>query len=260
MILALVTDASSGLGEAIARLFAKKRIPLILTGRDPERLKTVARSLSAEFLAADLVKNRALLLELIRDRKPDLVVNNAGFSLYGPALLHPTSSQMGILEVNANAALEIALEAARALQSQKRPGVIVNISSAAGELPFPNMAVYAASKAFLTSFSKSFDAEMRPFGIRVLAALPGQIATPFAERASLGSFRQRRSLFTMSPEYVAQKIWDQIEQGKGVSVIDWRYRLALMLARLTPRCWLEKALGRSISRRIAEEIGKGRNE
>ncbi len=85
---------------------------------------------------------------------------------------------MDILEVNAAAAVEISIEAARTLAQAKRTGTILNISSAAGELPMPAMAVYAASKSLLTMFSQSFDAEMRPYGIRVLASLPGQIATP----------------------------------------------------------------------------------
>jgi len=251
MKLALITGASSGLGEALARLLAAKGISLILTARHPERLQAVAGSLNAEWLCLDLAEERAPLLDLIRGRCPDLVINNAGFALYGPALAHATAAEREILEVNGCAALEISLEAARALKFRKRSGIICNISSTAGELSFPSLAVYSAAKAFITSFSKSFDAEMRPFGIRILASLPGQIATPFAAAASKGSYHQRRSFFTLSPSYAAGQIWRQIEKRKGVHVIDWRYRLALLLAKTVPRRCLEKFLSRSIMERIS---------
>jgi short-subunit dehydrogenase len=250
MTLALITGASSGLGEALARLLSAKGIPLILTSRHAERLQAVAESLNAEWIALDLTEDREPLIDLIRGRCPDLVINNAGFGYYGPALAHATAAQMKILEVNGCAALEISLESARALKFRKRPGVICNISSIAGEFPFPSLAVYAAAKAFITSFSKSFDTEMRPFDIRVLAAIPGQIATPFATHASKGNYEQHPSFSVLSPSYVAQQIWRQIEKRKGVQIIDWRYRFALLLAKALPRHFFEKQLSRRIMSRL----------
>jgi hypothetical protein len=229
--LALLTGGSSGLGKALADLLARKNIETV----------TPSRSF------CDLANDRGPILRLIREKKPDLVINNAGFTFYGPALSH---SQKEIFEVNAAAALEITLEAARTLRSENRPGVILNVSSIAGEFPCPNMAVYAASKAFLTSFSQSFDGEMRPFGIRILAALPGQIATPFANKASQGRFSQTPSLFALRPESAAEQIWKQIENRNPIAIIDWRYRLAFSLASLLPKRWIGNLIGRNIATRI----------
>ena len=250
MSLALITGASSGIGEALARLLAQKNIPLILTGRNRDRLQALAAELQAEWLALDLAKDRKPLLDLIQTRAPDLVINNAGFALYGPALHSTLKEQKEIFEVNGTAVLEISLEAARALKSAKRSGVICNISSIAGEFSFPMLSVYAATKSFVTSFSKSFDAEMAPFGIRILVSLPGQIATSFAMRASQGRYEQQSSWVTLPIPYAAEQIWRQIERRKGVHIIDWRYRLALWLSKVIPRFLLEKGLSRSILSRI----------
>ncbi len=248
--LALVTGATSGLGEELCAILSEQNIPLFVTGRDVKRLKEIANRYGAGAMPLDLRFSREALLQWIRDEAPDLVINNAGFALYGPVIRHTTQSQMDILEVNGTAAIEISIEAARSLYRQKKEGVIMNISSAAGVNPFPTMALYAAAKSLLTSFSKSFDTEMRPYGIRILAALPGQIATPFAKRASNGLFQQRPSWTTMSPRRAAEKIWKQIQAKKGEQVIDFRTRLALGIAKLLPRASLETLLQKSISNRF----------
>lgn len=247
--LALVTGATSGLGEALCALLSEKKIPLILSGRNAKRLKENAELYGAEAFALDLRSSREPLLEWMREHKPDLIINNAGFTLYGPALIHSTRTQMEILEVNAAAAVEISIEAARTLALDKRRGVILNVSSAAGELPMPSLALYAAAKSLLTAFSQSFDAEMRPYGIRILASLPGPIATPFAEKASQGLFTQHPSWSILTPRQTAEKIWKQIETQKGVEIIDFRTRVALGLAKLSPRFLVEWILKKNLSKR-----------
>lgn len=247
--LALITGATSGLGEELCSLLGEKKIPLFLTGRNEKRLKALAARYHAEAMPLDLSQSRKPLLHWICQNQPDLVINNAGFTFYGPVLMHPTETQMEILEVNGNAAIEISIEAARCLYEEKKEGIILNISSAAGELTFPHMAVYAAAKSLLTSFSKSFDSEMKPYGIRILAAIPGQIATPFATRASQGHFTQSPSWTTLSPRQAAEKIWHQIEKKKGVQIIDFRTKLALALAKLAPRFLVERFLQHSLAKR-----------
>lgn len=247
--LALVTGASSGLGFALCQLLSKKGIPLIVAGRDEKRL-ALAASLPhvTESVLADLSQNREHLLQTIREKTPDLVINNAGYGFYGPALAQETAIQMDLLDVNANAPIEIALEAARVLQSRKKSGVILNVSSTAGEIPVPAMALYSAAKASLTSFSQSFDREMRPYGIRVLAAVPGPIATPFAKRASNNRYGETNR-FAMQPEFVAEKIWKQIQSGKSKQIIDWRVHLGLFFLKALPRWAADRILLRNLNRR-----------
>lgn len=234
MKLALVTGASSGLGLELCKLLEKRGYCLLVTGRQNLPLAHVA-------LQADLVHERHKVLDLIHQYTPDLVINNAGFSFYGSAI----DQTLDILEVNAKAPIEITIEAARALKAKNKPGIILNVSSAAALLSMPNMALYAAAKACLTSFSQSFDAEMRSFGIRILTALPGQIDTPFAERASRGQFQQKSGL---KKEYVAERIWRQIEKKKRIEIIDWKYRLWIFLAKLFPRI-SERVIAKSLSKR-----------
>lgn len=244
--LALITGATSGLGHALALLLARQNIPLLLTGRDPRRLQEIADECRAESLLLDLAQTREPLLDLIRRKTPDLVINNAGFTVYGPALSHPLATQMDILEVNAAAALEISLEAARALRSKELPGVILNVSSSAGELPIPSIAVYAAAKAFLISFSQSFDAETKPYNIRILASILGPVATPFAQRASQGRFIQSPSWRVLTPERAAQKIWEQILSRRAVAAIDFRTRLFLQFAKILPTSLLRYILQKNL--------------
>lgn len=220
MKLALVTGASSGLGRELCKLLQEKGYELLVTGR-----KSLPPALEA--LQADLIHDRSQVLDLIRKYGPDLVINNAGFAYYGSAL----EQSLDILELNANAAIEITLEAVRVLKEKKKTGVILNVSSIASEISMPYMALYAAAKACLTSFSKSFDAEMKPCGIRILVSLPGPIRTEFAERASRGHFKQKGGL---TKEYVAKQIWRQIETGKNYQVIDWKNRIALKFAKIFP--------------------------
>ena len=249
--LALITGATSGLGEELCSLLSEKKIPLFLTGRDDKRLKSAANRYGADAMPLDLRSSRKPLLDWIRQHKPDLVINNAGYTFYGPVLMHSTEIQMDILEVNGNAAIEISIEAARSLYEQKKEGIVLNVSSAAGELPFPTMAIYAASKSLLTSFSKSFDTEMKPYGIRILAAIPGQIATPFATLASKGRFSQSPSWSTLHPRRVAEKIWHQIETKKAVQIIDFRTKAVLALAKIAPRTLVDRLLQNNLAKRYS---------
>jgi len=244
--LALITGASSGLGEAIARRVAVEKIPLILTGRNLERLDALANELRTfvpvEVIRCDLSK-RETLIEAIRARAPDLLINNAGFTLYGEALSYPTEIQKEILEINATAPIELTLEAARALRMGKKEGVILNVSSLAGELTIPTMATYAAAKASLTSFSKSFHLEMRPHGIWILASLPGQIQTPFAARASQGK-KTMGSIWAMKVDFAAERIWNQIVQRNPIDRFNRFYAIGSTLCQLLPQSWLTSILSR----------------
>lgn len=213
--LALITGASSGIGKEFANVLSKKKIPLILTGKDPVKLEKIASELSSpvEILSLDLALNRKALIDLIREKGPDLIINNAGFGLYGEATDHATKSQIDMLKVNSEALLEISIEAAKALLQKKQPGVIFNVSSIASQFTCPFFSVYAASKAFTTSFSQSFDAEMKKHGIRVLVSLPGQVETSFANK-SLFRKIQPKSLLESSNDEKSCRAHDETDRKK----------------------------------------------
>ncbi|MBX7067728.1 MAG: SDR family NAD(P)-dependent oxidoreductase [Parachlamydiales bacterium] len=217
---ALVTGASSGLGLELCKLLRKKGVRLIATARKnlPEADLVVK---------ADLLHEREKIIGLIEKEAPDLVINCAGFGTYGPAIDH----SMDLLEVNANAAIQITLAAAKAMLKAQKKGIILNVSSAASLIPMPYLALYSAAKAALTSFSQSFDAEMQSSGIRILVSLPGQIDTDFAFRASHGKYRQMGG---MNKDWVAMQIMRQIERKIPYEVLDWKVRLGVLFANLFP--------------------------
>ncbi len=241
--LALVTGASSGLGKALCFALAKQGIPLILVARNEAQLKKVASDLSVptQIHPADLTdaKQRKALVQRIHEQRPDLVINNAGFGLYGPALAHPLSDLQAMIELNVQALMELSVEAARALVNANQKGVICNISSAAAFFATPSFCLYSATKAFVNNFSQGLDAELKDQGVRVLTVCPGQIDTGFRKRASggfpSGRFPQEKKGMTMPPEKAAALILKQIAKGKALCIIDWRTRLLVGLARLLPK-------------------------
>lgn len=252
--LALVTGATSGIGESLSRLLAKEGIPLVLSGTRIDRLKELQNELgslvSTQIVVADLQtrEGRQGLVKIIREHSPDLVINNAGFGLYGPVISHSTQEQLDILEVNGNAVLELTTEAVRALRDNKFPGVILNTASAAAFQIIPSLTVYSATKAFVVHFSQSFDIEVQPYGIRVLAACPGKVKTSFINRA--GGSSESAGWGVMSPDDVALAMWKQIQIQKPVMIIDWRYRVLTFLSKLLPSRWLAKQLQRDIEKRL----------
>lgn len=256
---ALITGASSGLGEALSRLLASKGIALIITGRNQLKLEELAKELrpliNVLALTCDLCKQDELkrLLELLNEKKPDLVINNAGFGIYSKAVDSPIQDQLDIYKVNGEVPLEITLRSISMFKEQKKEGTVLNVCSAAIFQPCPYLSTYAAAKAFLSLLSESLDQEMEKEGIRVLTACPGQILTRFQARASgqNHSSSEKGDALSMRPEFVAKKIWNQIQKGKTITVIDWRYRLMHYLG---VYLFTRKFMGKIVSKNILKRI------
>lgn len=246
--LAFVTGASSGIGAALCRLLAREKIPLLMTGRDRERLDSLATELSplvpVEVLAADIgtEEGRDVLVKAVRERTPDLLVNNAGFGLYGETLTHETASLLEMIDVNIKGVVDLTVEGARALIASGKKGVILNVSSSADLLVFPGLAVYAASKAFVTQFSQSIDFELKKRGIRVLVSCPGVVKTEFRSRAS-GLNQQTEGRTAMEVSFAAEQLWRQIEKGKRLHRFDFKTRIGSFIGRnLLPKPLVAKIL------------------
>lgn len=235
--LALVTGATSGIGRALCILLASKNIPLIVHGRDTSKLNELAEDLAGkvkvEIVSGDLAfdADQQALAEVISTQKPDLVINNAGFGLYGPVLDFSTEEQLKILEVDGQAVVKLTIEAARTLIASSRLGVILNVSSAAAFVISPGFALYSAAKALVNQFSESFDEETKPQGVRVLAACPGVVKTNFRARAGGKDVTGGDAIAAMSPEFAAKEIWKQIQKGKKLHIFNWKYRASLFIAR-----------------------------
>lgn len=251
--LALVTGASGGIGLALCHLLAKRGINLIVTGRNAELLHGLGQELKkyahVMVVTADLaqINGRNTIIEAIKQYKPDLVVNNAGFGYYGETLNQTTHEQVEMINVNVLALLELTLESARVMIASTKPGVIVNVSSAADRLIFPYLSVYSASKAFVSHFSQSIDYEMASKGIRVLTACPGVVNTGFRKRASSGNASTKENE-SMSASYAAEQIWLQIEKRQRIHVFDFKTRLGLYIAAILPQRWVAWILARSVKK------------
>lgn len=264
--LALVTGATSGIGLQISELLALKGVNLILTGRNQEQLHTLKHQLSkkvnVQTLTIDLAQSgkRSHLIEVIHEQIPDLIINNAGFGLYGEVLTYETTDQLDLLEVNGKAVLEITLEAARALISMKKKGVILNVSSSAAFQIMPNLAVYAASKTFVNQFSQAFDFEVKHHGVRVLTICPGMVATKFQQRAG-GKINQKQ-FGVLTASYVASQMWKQINRLNPLSIVDWKYRVLTFITHFIPKNWIASFTARIIAKRTKHRtlITKIKNE
>lgn len=253
---AFVTGGSSGIGKALCKLLAKKQIPLVMTGRKEQELMQLARELEKDtqvsYIVCDLSKKeeRWILVEKLKQLKPDLVVNNAGFGLYGATYLHTIEDELDLIEVNISALVQVTLEAISLLKQEKSGGVILNVSSVAAYFqPFPAFVTYAASKNFVLNFSEGLDRETKPYGIRVLTALPGQVKTNFRARASrLQS--QEESFLAISAEYAAKQLWRQIQKKKVRFVFSGVYKLLVLFSKLLPKGAYHHFLEQTINRRL----------
>ncbi|HEY6236260.1 MAG TPA: SDR family oxidoreductase, partial [Candidatus Elarobacter sp.] len=188
MSTALITGASSGIGEAFARALAARGEDLVLVARSAERLEALAAELSAKHgvrahvLPADLSDPKAvdaLVAELTaRGLTVTTLINNAGFGTHGEFASLDAARERDEVIVNVLAPVQLTHALLPAMVARKS-GAIVNVGSTASFQPVPYMAVYGATKAFLLSFSEALAEEVRAHGVRVVALCPGQTDTAF---------------------------------------------------------------------------------
>lgn len=250
---ALITGASSGIGRALAYLLAKKGIALTLSGRNSEKLHRIAADIGAENVIIANLSHPAeyqKLIEFIEAQTPALVINNAGFGIYGDVFSISPSQQMEIVQVNALAPTQITLAAINALKKKNREGIIMNVSSVAGEFPCPGMAAYGASKSFLTHFSQSLNFELSNYGIHVLVSCPGMVSTEFSNRAA-GKKVEIGGGPTMSAEFAAEQIWKQILKKQEKHIFNWQYRVGSWVAnKLIPVSFVKTIIWKKIRKRL----------
>jgi hypothetical protein len=212
---AMVTGASSGLGEEFARQLAGSVGKLVLVARRVERLERIAESLRVDFpqtavmvIAADLAKAGDRVSAMARAAEagfaPDLLVNNAGLGDYGEFATAEWANLEAMLRVNVEGLTHLSHLAAPYMIRQGGGGIL-NVSSLASTLPIPDFAVYAATKAYVSSFSEALRIELREHGIRVMSLCPGPVKTEFGEvarREGSSEGMPAHALFYVSKEQV----------------------------------------------------------
>lgn len=237
----LITGASSGIGAALARVFAAHGHELVLVARRQDRLNALADEIAAAgrsrptVLTVDLERRDAasvIAAELsAKAMEPAVVVNNAGFGLSGAAAAVNRDEQLAMVDVNVRALTELSLMFVDSLTRHR--GGILNVASLAAFLPGPGMAVYYASKAYVLSFSEALHRELSDRGVRVTTLCPGPVPTEFQARSGMQLNPAARAL-ELSAERVAQIGYDAFMRGKRVVVAGINNRIAVSLMRLVP--------------------------
>ncbi|HKS94618.1 MAG TPA: SDR family oxidoreductase [Terriglobia bacterium] len=239
---ALITGASSGIGESFARTLAARRRNLVLVARSKEKLESLAADLRAahailaEALPADLSAPGAAagLTRKLEERglEIDLLVNNAGFGAQGRFWQLALDRQLEMLRLNVNALVELTYLLLPRMVEQRR-GALINVSSTASFQPVPYIATYAATKAFVASFSMALAEEVREYGVKVVTLCPGGTRTNFFDA---GQYRRRKFPGGLQPaEEVVAAALRGLDRGGGLVVPRFLNKASVFVQRLVPR-------------------------
>lgn len=240
----LITGASGGIGLELARCFAKDGYNLILIARSTDKLEANAAELAREFhisaiaLTCDLVRIDAgaeLVKSLCtRGLSVDVLVNNAGYGINGAFADTELSGQLGMMDLNMRALVELTGLFWPHLLKNGRGGVL-NVASTAAFQPGPMMAVYCATKAFVLSFTEALWEEARGTGVRVSCLCPGATATGFADRSGVAKTRLFQGGGVMSARRVARMGYRAFQADRRVKITGLTNRLMALGARFSPR-------------------------
>jgi len=241
---ALVTGASAGIGVDLAECFAKDGYDLILTARSADALQDVATRLAAAHnvkatpITSDLSipGGGATLANEIETRglHVDALVNNAGYGIAGAFNGSDLTEQLGMIDLNDRALVELTHVYWPRMLANRRGGVL-NVASTASFQPGPLMAIYYASKAFVLSFSEALWKEAEGTGVNVSCLCPGPTVSKFRERAGTGKTRLARAGTPMGSAEVAKLGYDGWRANKRVVITGARNVILATLAPLLPR-------------------------
>ncbi|NNE13088.1 MAG: SDR family oxidoreductase [Ilumatobacter sp.] len=249
---ALITGASSGIGEVMARKLAGAGVPTVVIARRADRLEAIAEEFDdVEVITADLTTESGQLAAAARiaddDRPIDLVVNNAGFGSNG--LFHELDADRIADEVELNvAALTRLSHAALAAMVPRERGWLLNVSSVASFQPAPRLAVYAATKAYVTSLSESLHEEVKPHGVHVTALCPGLTKTEFQSVSNTEQYADEfPGVAWTSPELVVDEGLDSVVANRALAVPGTQYKVLTAAANVTPR-WVKRRMSALVQR------------
>ncbi len=258
---ALITGASSGLGAEFARQLAPHASTIILVARRLDRLDILKTELERPGLTihchaadlADSVQTEALLASLAASgERVSLLINNAGLGDHGFFEESDWSRVEAMVDVNIKALTRLTHAILPDLVRAGR-GAILNVSSIASFLPLPKMAVYAATKAYVTSLSEALRAELRDTGVSVTALCPGPVDTEFftiAERAAANESAPAPEVFKVSAEQVVATGLRAIEHDRARAIPGWFVAIVMTIASLVPIFLLRLFLGQRRDARV----------
>lgn len=239
---AIVTGASRGIGRSLAYALARESCHLLLTALEPDELAVVASGVEAECgvlvfsQPADLADpaGRAAFARWIhgREEPPDILVNNAGAGWFGAFSDSPWDSIERTLQLDVHVPTFL-MHTLLPLLERRPEAMIVNISSAVGRLPYPGLAVYGASKGYLSSLSASLQCERLPGNVHLLCFHPGFTATSFIDSAGMDLHKVPRFMISC-PDAVAKRIVRAMKRDDSWVFGDASGRLGAALAGMLP--------------------------
>jgi len=250
---ALVTGASGGIGEEIAKVLAAKKHDLVLVARNRAKLEALAASLAAqhgvkaEAVALDLTDPAAP--ERLAGRSVDVLVNNAGIGTFGPFAESELKAELAQIQLNVTALTHLTKLLLPGMLARKR-GRILNVASLAAFQPGPLMAVYYATKAYVLSFSEALSNELKGTGVTSTCLCPGGTRTDFMERARMGDPEAvKKFAGMMDASVVAKKGVAGMMKGKRLVIPGFTNKVLALSTRLGSR-----GMSASVVRGINENI------
>jgi short-subunit dehydrogenase len=243
---ALITGASAGIGREFARQLAGRARALVLVARREQKLSELRDELTQQYPnltvsirktdLADLVQLKDLMAWIDSEKFDlDLLVNNAGLGDLGPVATSDPIRNEQIMLVNMVALTSLTRHLLPQMIARKRGGIL-NVSSSAGFLPIPNFAIYAATKAYVASFSEALRAELRGTGVSVCALCPGPVHTEFQEIAKRpgGQPESGPEFVHVSVEQVVRDALAALESDRPLVIPGLVIKIGMFLVRITP--------------------------
>ncbi len=259
----LITGASSGIGEEFARRLAGLGHNLVLVARNKDKLHELCDELmlkhkiTAHYVAVDLLQDDAdkRVFDETEEHQMEIdwLINNAGFGSAGDFATLDFKKELEMIDLNIRSLVALTHRYLQKMRERKS-GTIINVSSAASFQPIPFMATYAATKAFVSSFSEAIAEENRPFGIRVMALCPGSTETNFFAASNIDRALQVKGQQTV--EEVVDTALAAVEKGKSKVVSGWANFIAAMGASYTPNKLTSRLIAKALRSRYQDQEGK----
>ena len=254
----LITGASAGIGAAFARKLAARGRNVLLVARSEDKLIALCNelgrltSIRAQYVVLDLrdPESGAQLFEETKKRELeiDMLINNAGFGSMGEFVKLDLDRELQMIQLNVRAVVDLTHRFLGPMRERKR-GTIVNVASTAGFQGVPYMATYAATKAFVLSFSEAIGEENRLHGIHVMALCPGVTETNFFEASKIDRPPMRT---IQTAEEVVDTALRALGRQKGVVISGWTNWFTIAAERFVPRSMVTKVAGKALRSRFEE--------